>query len=282
MKGSGAIFSVLLLAALEASAQSVKPVAMHWHQGGNLFVLSNAGEVGVYDAEQRRLIRTFPIARNIRPADLTSAKIFDAETLFVSGFYGRQSVVLQYSPEGKLLNRFDVPDLAAGIDVDPENDVLYVASPIARTVYVIALVDTNRTARPRRLSYLGGAQTLGPLIYDEPRKRLLVADTQAGRIYSVDCKTGLYKMLTSGLFLPTALAFDNTFSTLYVADAGDGKVQVLSFSQVQPPKAYKTSLRDLTSVARAPDAETVFIGDDKKGVFLFTPKTGEKTLIASR
>jgi outer membrane protein assembly factor BamB len=280
MNGSGALFTALLLAALEASAQSVKPVAMHWHQGRNLFVLSQAGEVGVYDAEQRRIIRTFPIARNIRPADLTSAKIFDAETLFVSGFYGRQSVVLQYSPEGKLLNRFNVPDLATGIDVDPKNDLLYVASPISRTVYGIALADTNRT--PRRLAYLGVAQTLGPLIYDEPRKRLLVADTQAGRLYAVDPKTGSYKMLTSGLYLPTALAFDNTFSTLYVADAGDGKVQVLSFSQVQPPKAYKTSLRDLTSVARAPDAETVFIGDDKKGVFLFTPKTGEKTLIASR
>jgi DNA-binding beta-propeller fold protein YncE len=272
------VLPVLMIAIATDVFAETKPVAMDWHDGGSLVVLSRPGEVAVYDVEHHRHIRVFPIASNIRPSDIVSAKIFNAETLFVSGFYGRQSVILQYSLEGKLLNRFNTPDLAAGMDVDPVAHVLYAASPVSRTVYAISLGGTDQ--RPRLLAFVGLARTLGPVIFDAPHKRLLVADTQAGDLYAIDCRTGSYGTLTNGLGGPVALAFNKTFSVLYVADYISGKVHVLRFSPARPPEAIETSLPNLSSVATAPADDTLFIADEERGVFLFLTKTRVKSPIS--
>jgi len=262
-----------------ASAAALKPVAMDFHAGGNLIVVSQSGEVGAYDALSGKRLRWFDIASYVRPSDVTSAKLGNDETIFVSGFYGRQSVVLQYSPDGKLLDRFNTPDLAAGIDVDAGNRVLYTATP-ARTVYKVALDEKPR--KPRLLAYLGPARTLGAVIFDPPRKRLLAADAQTGSLYAIDCATGSYSLLTSGLGRPVAMAFDRTYTTLYVADVEQGKVHMLKLSSARPPKSITTSLRDLDAIAQSPRPDTLFIADENEGIFLFSTATGTRTPIASR
>lgn len=269
--------AILVMAGAPSSTQ--KPVAMDFHAGGDLIVLSQSGEVDAYDALSGQRLRGFNTASYVRPSDVTSTKISNAETIFVSGFYGRQSVVLQYTADGKLLDRFNTPDLAAGIDVDAGNRVLYTATP-ARTVYKVALDEKVR--KPRLLAYLGPARTLGAVIFDPPRKRLLVADAQTGTLYAIDCATGSYSPLTSGLGRPMAMAFDRTYTTLYVADLEQGKIHMLKLSPARPPKSFITSLHDLDAIAQSPRPDTLFIADEKEGIFLFSTATGARTPIASR
>jgi hypothetical protein len=274
------LLAALALAALAAApASSLKPVAMDFHPGGNLIVLSQSGEVDAYDALSGQRLRWFDIAAYVRPSDVVSVKLANAETVFVSGFYGRQSVVLQYSADGKLLDRFNVPDLASGTDVDADHRVLYTATP-ARTVYKVALDEKPR--KPRLLAYLGPARTLGALIYDAPRQRLIVADAQAGTLYAIDCRTGSYAPLANGLGRPVAMAFDPAFTTLYVADVEDGKIHILKVAPARPQKTFTTSLRDLAAIARSPRPDSLFIADENKGVFVFSTSTGTRTPLASR
>jgi len=274
------ISAFIVLVAVAASSQSVeRPIALDWHEGGNLFVLDDAGRVAVYDVKQKRRIRVFVLERSIRPADIVSAKIFNTETVFVSGSYGRQSVVLQYSPEGVLLNRFDTPDLAAGMDIDPSTHILYLASPVSRKIYSVSLEGKER--RVRFLSYVGLAKTIGPLAFDQPRRRLLAGDVQSGALYAVDIRNGEYKLIANGLGSPVALAFDKTFSILYVADYSNGRIQSLKLPAATAATAWKTSMRDLSGVAPSSMPDSIFITDEKQGVFLLSIRTGQKSSIAN-
>lgn len=272
-----AAISMIVLAG--ASPRALKPVAMDCHAGGNLIVLSQAGQVDTYDAASGKRLRWFDIAQYVRPSDITSAKIANAETIFVAGFYGRQSVVLQYSAEGKLLDRFNTPDLAAGIDVDAAHRILYTATP-ARTVYKVNLDDKVR--KPQLLASVGAAKTLGAVIFEPPRNRLLVADAQAGTLYAIDCKTGLYAQIASGLGRPVAMAFDPAYTTLYVADLEDGQIHILKFSPSRTLKTFTTTLQDLDAVAQSPRPETIFVADEKEGIFILSTSTGARTALPTR
>ena len=273
------VLAALAMLALAGASTRSKPVAMDCHAGGNLIVLSLSGEVATYDAASGQRLRSFNIAPYVRPSDVTSAKISNTEMIFVAGFYGRQSVVLQYSLDGKLLDRFNTPDLAAGIDVDATRRVLYTATP-GRTVYKVALDEKVR--KPQPLAYLGTARTLGPVIFDPPRQRLLAADVQAGTLYAIDARTGSYALLASGLGRPVAMAFDPALTTLYIADFEDGQVHVLKLSPARPLKTFKTSLRDLDAIAQSPRPDVVFVADENEGIFLFSTSTGARTPIGSR
>jgi 6-phosphogluconolactonase (cycloisomerase 2 family) len=271
------IASAILLTA--SASFAAKPVAMDWHNGGSLYVLSKSGEVGVYDVERRHRLRTFSIESKIQAADIVSARIFNAETVFVSGFYGRQGVILQYSPEGKLLNRFTMPDLTVGLDVDPDAHVLYVACPNSRTIYSIDLAAQG--PRPQLLAFIGLARTLGPVTFDAPRKQLIVGDPQSGSLFAIDCRRKSIARLTNGLGGPVALAFDKSYSSLYVADYIGGKIHVIKFPPpIRSAKAVATSLHDLSAIAPSPADDNVFIADEERGVFLLSTRTGEKSSIS--
>ena len=140
----------------------------------------------------------------------------------------------------------------------------------------------EKVRKPRLLAYLGSARTLGAVIFDPPRQRLLVADAQAGTLYAIDCATGSYSLLTSGLGRPVAMAFDRTFTTLYVADVEGGEIHILKLSPACPLKSFTTSLHDLGAIAQSPRPDTLFIADENEGIFLFSTSTGTRTPIASR
>jgi hypothetical protein len=72
----------------------------------------------------------------------------------VSGFLGRSGAVWQYTAEGQPYAKFETPELAASIDVDPERHLLYIASPVTNVLYAINIDQKGSSAK--RIAYIRG------------------------------------------------------------------------------------------------------------------------------
>jgi DNA-binding beta-propeller fold protein YncE len=280
---------LLLLSAVIQGAGSQRPadpIAMDWHPGGRLYVLYETGEVVAYD-NQGRLLSTLQGSYGFRPAEIVSARVHGQEVIFVSGFSGRQGTIIEYSGDGRLLQKYSTPQLAAGVDIDPGTgapkhaDILYVASAVSSDVYSINLNEPSR--EPTQLAYIKGAKSLGPVVFDRSHNRLFIGDEAEGDLYEVDCETGKFTVAATDLGRPISLALDSTSHLLYVADYSSGRISVLKIGEagqrLSRSTSMSTGLEKLIAIALAPD-NSLYVADLRKGVFQFS-KAGLKVLVSN-
>jgi DNA-binding beta-propeller fold protein YncE len=259
------------------------PVAIDWHNGGNLCVLYKPGVVLVIDLARRLRINTIPIPTGLQPVEIVSARLQEREYVFVSGFLGRTGTIYQYDAKGKLLNRYETPEQAASFDIDPSKGssrrLIYAASPVNNAVYAINL--DQKGAFPKTVTYIKEAAAIGPVIFDQGRNRLIVGDTaQGGGLYEIDCATGAYRQTIPALpGRPISFAFDATFKTLYIAEAATGRIEVLKLDgsgMFRQTETIPTDLRNLSGLSLGP-SDTLFLADSYRGLYQLSLRTRKAT-----
>jgi len=273
MKTLSLLVVMIVLGTLNTTAQTIdRPIAMDYHSGGNLYVLGAEGQVWGISASGTRMLMSSQ-AYGFRAADIVSARLNGQETIFISGFLGREGIIFQYSASsGQLLGKTPTPELAAGFDVDPgtqspkNEHILYVASPVTNTVFSFR-VETGQMIG--QLASLKDAGSLGPLLFNRFHNSVFVADPLKGRVYEIGVNGERYSVIATG-GNPTALALGDD-GDLYVADAQNGKIlrfMTNSSTQSYSPRVLTIPqlLSRLSGLSIGPSG-TLFIADQEKGVF---------------
>ena len=270
---------VMMLAGLAAAAaDNSGPIALDWHKGGYLYLLLKNGSVSILEDGTKRKVATIPPVFGMVPVEIYSARLKEREYVFVSGFWGRAGSVWQYTAEGKPHAKFETPEQAASFDIDPDRQLLYVASPVTNFVYSVDL--NQKGSSSRRIAYIREAEAVGPVIFDRGRNRVMVGDIGRGVLYDVDVKTGSYQQIASDLGRPISLGFDTAFKTLFVADHLSGRIHVFRLEKgaFKQADVLTTGLRNLSAVTLGPD-DTLFVADGY-GAFQLSLKTKKLTRFA--
>ncbi len=270
------ILTLLLLSSLVAPCvvfPSPNPIAMDWHQGGRLYIVYGSGQVLAVDPASGVVTRSFRIYDDsLRPAEIVSAVVRGQEVVFISGFMGRVGLIVEYGAEGQPLAKFPAPELAVGLDIDPGTSgnhahILYVASASSSAVYAINI---DQPGRADEVTYIKGARSLGPVVFDRSKNRLFIGDQGNGNLYEVDCATGSFTTVATDLGSPISLAIDGASTILYVADSFSGQIQGLKLGDPQQKLtrliSYSTRLERLSAIALAPESSSLFVADLSKGV----------------
>ncbi|MCU1348335.1 MAG: Lactonase, 7-bladed beta-propeller [Acidobacteria bacterium] len=258
-----------------AMAAGNGPIAMDWHQGAPLYVLLKNGSVSILDGTTKRKLGRIPSVFGMEPVELFAARLKEREFVFVSGFSGRSGAIYQYTAEGKAYAKFETPEQGAGFDIDPERQLLYIASPVTNLVYALRIDQKGSVAR--RVANIREADAAGPLVFDRGRNRVMLGDTGRGVLYEVDVTTGSYQQIASGLGRPISLAIGPASRTLYIADYTTGRIHVFrldngAFKRAEP---ITTGLRSLSAVAVGPD-DTLVVADGY-GAYQLSLKTKKLT-----
>src|SRR5579863_4914635 len=97
MKTLSLLVVVIVLGTLDMTGQTIdRPIAMDYHAGGKLYILGAEGQVWEISASGSRMLMSSQ-AYGFRPADIVSARLNGQETIFISGFLGREGTIFQYS-----------------------------------------------------------------------------------------------------------------------------------------------------------------------------------------
>lgn len=139
----------------------------------------------------------------------------------------RFSRVRRWNSAGRVSGEWFVRQggVLASVAVDSARQVAYGSDIRTGDIYRFSL---NSGAAFTSIARIRDAGSIGPMVFDAARRRLLLADIQKGRIYAVTPDDGKWSvLLDSGVIIkPLALAFDATTGRLYIADGAKRKIWV--------------------------------------------------------
>jgi len=281
---------VLLMVSLALGAHlglSLKASAASSQPGGLLALRS--GEVVVLDWE-RGLLRLLPKTGvtgawadfPIPGAAALSLKSSGGEEVYLTQLRvwasEESTYLLRLDNRGGIRTEWHMPHslgLLAGMAVAPGGGVAYLASPRRTEIYRLQL-DTKRTS-PNNIALnpiatIPRATTLGAIVVDAKRDRILAADPIDGVVYYLPSAGGAAVKLVGGLGEPGSLAIDALTDRLFVSDRSGGKLWVLPLDK-EPVATVFSGPGDL----RDPVGVTIGVGGvvwvlDKKSrkVFLYS------------
>jgi hypothetical protein len=199
------------------------PVAIT-RSSSELYVLSMGGTVSVLHITPGGLIERnhFSIAGADRPIDLTSSKSDDIESLFVCSRQDEKTAyITQYSPSGKVIKRWLLPDTCTGLDFDRTERAVYFGTSPSNRIFRIKVRDGSG---PISVGEIGRAGSIGPIAVDAIRHRVYAGDARDGSVYEFDLTTGKVRIVASGLGDVPAINFAPDGFVLYVADASHRRI----------------------------------------------------------
>jgi len=207
-----------------------------------------------------RLIRQVAFSKDSfgsRGADLVAALVNDEEQIFVSALAGDNGLIRRYDLDGQQLEVYRVPFLGAGFDIDVNGHRLFVANSLTNEIASIDLI----SGRAAIFTKVEGGHNLGPLVVSLGKGSLFVADQRTGVVIEVAMRDGQTKGSVTSVEIPVALAFDEQYQTLFVANAQNGEIVRASIgARNRILKPIETNLRTVTGVAPGP-LGSVFVAD---------------------
>jgi DNA-binding beta-propeller fold protein YncE len=165
-----------------------------------------------------------------------------------------------------------------GPAVEPDGRTAYVANSRRPEIYRINL--TQSLSAPAHLATVRSAETLGAMVLDARRRRLLVTDPFQGLLLEVPLtqapSKAPSKILLADLGEPYALALDAAADRLFIADAAEGSILVAGLGQ--PSLKARTfarvpGLQQPKGLALAPDG-TLWVLDSKTATLFQLSGTG--------
>jgi len=207
----------------QAQTKLERPVMLDSNgPGSELFVLDASGSLHEFHVTQTSLqeYREVTVPHELNPADMAFASSGGQDSLLIAGTDSGRGVVVSFSLEGRPLRTWSFRNICSGIDFSPTTQSAYVATSDSNEIYRLDLKGGEITFVAR----IENATKLGPVAVDEARQEIYVADVASGRIYQYSMTTKTSRVLVTGLSAPTALAFDQEVSRLFVADPGRGGI----------------------------------------------------------
>jgi DNA-binding beta-propeller fold protein YncE len=131
--------------------------------------------------------------------------------------------------------------LWAGVAINQDGKTAYIATSQREILKAYIGTTSNEkdgkaksATRFELLQKVQRADTLGPMVFDAKRRRLLVADPIQGTIFSVEVGRSDSSILVKQVGEPYALALDAVADRLYVADAEGGQVLAVDLADSAP------------------------------------------------
>ena len=177
---------------------------------------------------QRR--STFSLPTGDVPIDVKAVAIGDKTKLFVSfaspeNRFGR---IDEYSPEGVLGRSWTFRDLIAGLAIDEDSRILYVASWDTADIYAIEL---SGDAKMKSVGSVPGSLSSRPMVFHAKRNRLYVAGGDRGKIFELDPKTHQQREFAQVANSPEAFLISYDRDLIYYSDSSKGKIYSLPLSE---------------------------------------------------
>jgi hypothetical protein len=254
-----------------------KPTAVDKISSGDLYVLDSSGAVFRLAPSGTSLAvkSSFNLPSFSYPTDLVSARLFTKLTLLITTNNQNFGFVSQYSPDGKLEYTWTFRNGVAGLDVDYDSHIVYVASSNSPEIYQINLQPSTQTS-PTFTGSVLGARQLGPLVMDMGKKLLFVADLISGQIFEFNIKTRKSRILANNLSSPQGLLLSADSTLLYIADGPRRKIYVMDLKRGKAiPQVFTAvpEFRNPSGLARLADGRLV-VADDEAGSLFLLSKTG--------
>jgi len=216
-----------------------RPIALTRSLSGQVvYELDSDGKLLAINGFSRQLLATLPFGN--RPVDLTAAQL-DQEYIFVCSVFSAHSaqqqsaatygLITQYTAKGRMVRTWTTPFPCSGVDSDLTGGMLYIGN--AQGSEIMTLRASDPKAEIRLAFWIKGATSLGPLVFDQPRKAVYAADV-SGTLFAYEIATGVTRVLWSHFAEPQALAISESGSSVYVADGMKHAVWKVSLTSQKP------------------------------------------------
>jgi hypothetical protein len=262
---AGGVAAVLLAAgaACLPAATDSRVVGLAALSDGRLVLLDGRRGLHVVDPRTRTM-RNLAINFGLSvPWDIATHRTSGGDQIFVTTrlrssttqgvVYGR---LQRFDVAGKLTGEWLAgPALAlSGIVITADGRTAYLTGGQTPEVFRLDLSRTKST--PTLVTVLRRAETLGALVLDSRRRRLLAADSYLGTVNVVHLEGSRSAVFLEGFGEPTALAIDAGGDRLFVADAGEDRIFVVDLT------AEKPKPRSLAVVKGLDDPHSLAVGAD--------------------
>lgn len=275
---AGLALGLLLgLPASGAAQTGIRPNALSVGGAGDVII----GSQGGLFRYSPRTGRVSPLVRSfgaLQAIDMCSVVSSGKESIYVS-LYSQAfgSRLVRYDARGVRTGEWwgsASLGVFAGIAVEPLAKVAYVAVAGSATILKVDL--SKPEGRANSFARVAMAATLGPMVLDTRRARLLAADPVSGDIFAVGLKDRRVERLATIEGEPSALALDPASDDLFIADSLGRKIWRLPLggagsrlSELGSPPALRKPL-GLALDSRG----TLWVGDEESAALLLIDRNG--------
>jgi hypothetical protein len=252
------------------------PVALSRLQpAGDLFALSNdPGRVYKLhdDGQQLSLLGSFALPGYRSAGDFVAAVVNGEQDIIITGVSLRSGFVDLYGSDGTPKRSWTSSHVLGGPAYDPNGRTIYTASEDSNEIYRAGIADTDKSMK--FVAEVVGAKSLGPVVLDTVRGRLLIGDVDGGYLYSLGLTDHKSHLLAQGLGTPRALMLSTDGRELFIADSASRRIYRLDLTHAGSLPVLFCSLpqsREPDGLALLSAGRVAVTDKQRDAIFVITP-----------
>jgi hypothetical protein len=212
------------------------PIAIDSGGSSDLYAVSLGGVVTVLREAPSGFVerRQFVMLGADSPVDLASSRSEPSESVFICSVEKSsdgKSFIYQYSPEGKVRNRWLLRQPCTGIAFDSEAHAVYFGTADSNDLFKI---DIRSGTGPTSFGEIHKAHDLGALAVDPFTRRIYAVGLAGESVYEYDLATKKSRSIAQHLGSIRALHVDAGKHLLYIADRSGKRIMVVKTGGVLP------------------------------------------------
>jgi sugar lactone lactonase YvrE len=276
---------ILATPPVQPSADGFAPSGAAWTPGGDLYLISADGSLRRIAAGRASQEKVVPRLGSFFPIDLAAGRVGGEDRLLVLTYWQRSGQpgvprLFGYSTAGEQRETWYMPATGffAGLALDSERSIVYVAKGNAGEIYRLALGGgEGGTSKPEFVAAAKGVGALSAITLDSANQRLFVAAPYDGQLLALDLATRQLRPLVDRVGEVFALAYDAASRRLYAADRATGRVWKIDTAAPQPTAERffeQPGLRMAAGLAIAGDG-SLWVAYQREGVVVQISREGQ-------